>query len=68
VALRIHRVPAGRWARLAASRRNAAGLDGAEHWVIDLVALESETDPGRRMQAEVALIQASVNALSHQRV
>jgi hypothetical protein len=62
MALRIHRVSAARWARLAASRYEDA-TNGA---TIDLVALEAEENPGRRMRTEHARIQACVNALAPQ--
>ena len=60
MALRIHRVSAARWAQLAAARLDDAGRGT----VVDLVALEAEEDPGRRMRAELARIQAFVDALA----
>jgi len=62
MALRIHRVSGARWARLAASRLE----DAVAERTIDLVALEAEEDPGRRMRAEHARIEAHVDALAPQ--
>lgn len=57
--LRIHPVSPARWAQLAATR-----FDGAnDRRVIDLTALEAETNPGRRMRCEHARIQAYIDAL-----
>jgi hypothetical protein len=62
MALRIHRVSAARWARLSASRLE----DATAERTIDLVALEAEEDPGRRMRAEHEQIQAHLHALAPQ--
>src|SRR5262249_37384746 len=62
--LRIHPVSRERWARLAATRFD----DTNDGRVIDLVALEAETHPGRRIRSEHALIQAQVDALAPQGV
>ncbi len=61
--LRMHRVSASRWARLAATRLAYA----TEHPEIDLVELEAAPDQARRLRAEHALIQAYVDALEPQR-
>jgi len=60
--LRIHPVSRAQWERLAASRFDEAD----DRRVIDLVGLEAETDPGRRMRSEHARIQAYVDALAPQ--
>jgi hypothetical protein len=60
--LRIYPLSRVRWARLAATRFD----DTNERRVIDLVALEAETDPGRRMRSEHAHIQAYIDALAPQ--
>ena len=60
MALRIHRVSAARWARLAATRHD----DSTGRPVIDLVALHAEDAPGGRMRAEHARIQSYVDALA----
>ena len=59
--LRIHPLTRLQWARLAATR-----YDACDRRLIDLVELEAETDPGRRMQTEHARIQAYVDALAPQ--
>jgi len=61
--LRIYPVSHMQWERLAASRFD----DAKDRRVIDLVALEGETDPGRRMRGEHARIQACVDGLAPQR-
>jgi hypothetical protein len=61
--LRIHRVSAARWQRLAETRDVYQPAPST----IDLVALEAVTDPRRRSHTEVALIQAYVDALEPQR-
>jgi hypothetical protein len=59
----MHRVPAARWHRLAASRLT----DVAGPSEIDLIAIETESaDPRKRARAEVALIQAYVDAMEPQ--
>jgi hypothetical protein len=60
----MHRVPAARWHRLAASRLpNVAGPSE-----IDLIALEVHSaDPRKRARAEVLLIQTYLDALEPQR-
>jgi len=57
--LRIYPVSHAMWARLAESR-----FDANDRRVIDLVDLEAETDPGRRIRGEHARIQAYVDALA----
>jgi hypothetical protein len=57
--LRIYPVSRAMWARLAESRFN-----GDDRRVIDLVDLEAETDPGRRIRSEHSRIQAYVDALA----
>jgi hypothetical protein len=64
MALRMHRVSAARWHRLAAGRLEHAPRPSE----IDLIALEVESaDPRRRARAEVALIEAYLDALEPQR-
>jgi hypothetical protein len=59
----MHRVSAARWHRLAASRANDSGPTD-----LDLIAIEIESaDPRTRARAEVALIEAYVDALEPQR-
>ena len=60
--LRIHPVSRPQWERLAATRFD----DANDRRVIDLVGLEAEADPGRRMRSEHARIQAYVDALAPQ--
>ena len=60
--LRIYPVSRVQWAALAATRHD----DACDRRVIDLVALEAETDPGRRIQSEHARIQAHLDALAPQ--
>ena len=62
--LRIYPVSHAEWARLAATRLDVAN----DRRVIDLVELEAETDPGRRIRGEHARIQSCVDALSPQAV
>jgi hypothetical protein len=58
--LRMHRVSAARWHRLAASRQPSEAGPSE----LDLIALEIESaDPRRRARAEVELIQAYVDAM-----
>jgi hypothetical protein len=59
--LRIYPVSRAQWERLAATR-----FDTDDRRVIDLVGLEAETDPGRRMRSEHARIQAYVDGLAPQ--
>jgi hypothetical protein len=61
--LRIYSVSHTQWERLAASRFD----DARDRRVIDLVELEAQTDPGRRMRGEYARIQAYVDGLAPQR-
>ena len=62
--LRMHRVSAARWHRLAASRL----ADEAGPSEIDLIALEVESaDPRKRARAAVTLIQRYVEALETER-
>jgi hypothetical protein len=64
MALRMHRVSAARWRRLAASRL----ANDARPSEIDLIALEVEsTDPRKRAHAEVTLIEKWVEALEPER-
>jgi hypothetical protein len=64
VGIRMRPLDAATWQRLAATRHAYEPAPST----IDLVALEAETDPRRRLHAEVALIQAFVDALEPQRV
>jgi hypothetical protein len=59
--LRIYPVSRARWAELAATR-----FDANQRRVIDLVDLETETDPGRRMRCELERIQTYLDALALQ--
>jgi hypothetical protein len=64
MALRMHPVSAARWHRLAASRL----ADEAGPSEIDLIAIEIESvDPRKRARAEVALIEAYLEALEPER-
>jgi len=58
--LRIYPLSHVQWDRLAAARYDACDPR------IDLVDLEAETDPGRRMRTEHARIQAYLDALAPQ--
>jgi hypothetical protein len=60
--LRIYPVSRVQWARLAATRYD----DAYDRRVIDLVDLEHETDPGRRIRTEHARIQTYLDALAPQ--
>jgi len=64
MALRMHRVSAATWQQRAATRLAYEPAPST----IDLVALDAETDPRRRVHTEVALIQAYVDGLESQRV
>ena len=59
--LRIYPVSPAQWKRLAVTR-----YDASDRRLIDLVDLEAETDPGRRMRTEHARIQAYLDALAPQ--
>jgi hypothetical protein len=57
--LRIYPLSPVQWERLAVTR-----YDACDRRFIDLVDLEAETDPGRRMRTEHARIQAYLDALA----
>jgi hypothetical protein len=59
--VRIYPLSPVQWKRLAATR-----YDACDRRLIDLVDLEAETDPGRRMRSEHARIQAYLDALAPQ--
>ena len=59
--LRIYPLSRVQWERLAVTR-----FDACDRRFIDLVDLEAETDPGRRMRTEHARIQAYLDALAPQ--
>ena len=60
--LRIYPVSRTQWARRASTRLDVTN----DRRVIDLVELEAETDPGRRIRTEHARIQAYLDALAPQ--